>query len=133
MLTTDKEMGFLVLKDFFQKDELNSLQHVILDFHASWKQKNADFYNKRAINSAYLTGNMHLDDFQRIRLFQFIAGSHLMSLVDRLFASRAAFMNTQLFFDPVDAHQKMSAEDRRYRNCSIFHEKVIRKVALKNN
>jgi len=100
------ENGFIVVKNLFDKSELQKLNLILNNFHNSWKDKNNAFYMNQAVNSAYLTGNEHLDDEQRTELFQLIGSEKIMSIVHSLFSDRPCFMNTQLFFDPVTKGQK---------------------------
>ena len=98
--------GYLVLKDIFDVDELQRLRDVVVQFHQSWKQENSRFYAEKAINSAFLTAKGHLKDAEREALFKFIGSAKLMDVVISIMGRRSAFMNTQLFFDPVNAIQK---------------------------
>ena len=75
-------------------------------FHASWINSNKKFFQENAINSAYLTSKEHLSDELRNSLFQFIGSHQLMEQVYGVIPQNPAFMNTQLFFDPVNPEQK---------------------------
>ena len=97
--------GYLVERGFFNRDELNLIREPVLEFHESWKQKNEQLYKDHAVNSAYLTGTEHLSEASRTRLFQFIGSSKIMTVVSAVLDGRAAFMNTQLFFNPVNQAQ----------------------------
>ena len=101
-----EENGYFVLKDIFEASELQRLRQVILQFHESWMQENSTFYSEKAINSAYLTANKHLMDSERESLFKFIGSYKLMEVVTSIMGTGATFMNTQLFFDPVNRSQK---------------------------
>ena len=98
--------GFLVKKGLFEKEELQDLEKALHTFHDSWIDKNRSFYESKAINSAYITGSQHLVDADRNVVFNFIGSKKLMDLVYTLIPERPCFMNTQLFFDPVNAEQK---------------------------
>ena len=98
--------GYFVIKNFLQMAEVKALREVLLDFHESWKIKNADFYAEKAVNSAYITGTEHLDEASRKQLFNFIGSDKLMNVVVSVIEHRPAFMNTQLFFNPVNKAQK---------------------------
>jgi len=106
MINAYEENGYLVLKDFFEESELRKLREVVTRFHKSWRQENAQFYAEKAINSAYLTGKKHLKDSERESLFKFIGSFKLMDVVTSIMGGSPAFMNTQLFFDPVNDAQK---------------------------
>ena len=57
------------------------------------------------MNSAYLTNQEYLNDRQRQVLFDFIASEKLMSIVNELISKQPCFLNTQLFFNPVNPKQ----------------------------
>ena len=101
-----KENGFCLFPRFYRPAELQELHQVLSTFHQNWIADNREFYLQRAINSAYLTGNMYLDERQRTTLFHFIASHKLMDLVTAVLGDGICFMNTQLFFDPVDKNRK---------------------------
>ncbi|WP_151704923.1 phytanoyl-CoA dioxygenase family protein [Nitrincola alkalilacustris] len=98
--------GYLVLKNIFEERELQALRQVVDRFHQSWVEENAEFYAEKAINSAYLTAKKHLKGSDREVLFKFIGSAKLMDVVTSIMGSHTAFMNTQLFFDPVNAAQR---------------------------
>lgn len=101
-----KESGYFVLRHLFAKEELRELTEAVLEFHESWKRKNREIYSEKAVNSAYLTGTEHLEESKRNVLFRFIGSSRLMNVVSDVMPAGAAFMNTQLFFNPVNPAQK---------------------------
>ncbi|MCG9758119.1 MULTISPECIES: phytanoyl-CoA dioxygenase family protein [Pseudoalteromonas] len=97
--------GYLVKPSFISPRELNKVKQVVLAFHHAWLADNYDFYQSRAINSAYLTAPKYLDEQQRLTLFQFIASGSLVSLASSIFSREFRFMNTQLFFNPANTTQ----------------------------
>lgn len=101
-----EEKGYLVLKGIFKESELHQIREVVTRFHDSWKLEYAQFYAEKAINSAYLTAKEHLNNSERESLFKFIGSAKLMDVVTSIFGNRPAFMNTQLFFDPVNEGQR---------------------------
>ncbi|HSG52945.1 MAG TPA: phytanoyl-CoA dioxygenase family protein [Rheinheimera sp.] len=101
-----EDNGYVVLPNFVTASELQTLRAVASRFHQSWQQENAQFYAQKAINSAYLTGKKHLNAADRESLFQFIASARLMHVVNSVMPGRPSFMNTQLFFDPVNKSQR---------------------------
>ncbi|WP_432474468.1 phytanoyl-CoA dioxygenase family protein [Amphritea sp. HPY] len=101
----DKD-GYFVLKGFFEPAELEGLTSALRDFHDKWKQSNAEFYASKAVNSAYITGTKHLDETKRQQLFSIIGSHKIMNVVSALMPEGSAFMNTQLFFNPVNSDQK---------------------------
>lgn len=100
------ENGYLLLKNFYDPSELKELYSILIAFHERWKKDNSDFYLQRAINSAYLTGSKYLSQNDRQELFRFISSSKLMNILSSLIPDKAMFMNTQLFFNPVNKEQK---------------------------
>lgn len=105
MIKDYEENGYLVFKDFVKEGDLQTLREAATQFHQSWKQENAQFYAEKAINSAYLTAKKHLKNTDRESLFKFIGSAKLMDVVTAVMGSRPTFMNTQLFFDPVNKSQ----------------------------
>jgi len=105
MMKEYKENGYLVVKKFFNEDELQGIREVLLGFHESWKLKNTEFYAKKAVNSAYITGAEYLDELKRKKLFRFIGSFKLMDTVASIMNDRPTFMNTQLFFNPANEMQ----------------------------
>lgn len=105
MNTEFHKSGYFIVKNLFEEARLASVNQVLTDFHQNWIEDNQAFYHQRAINSAYLTGKKYLTNEQRNILFDFIAHTTLISKVEAYIAP-AAFLNTQLFFDPYNADQK---------------------------
>lgn len=105
LATAYTSKGFVRLKSFFAEPELRQLHEVLQRFHKRWQASNAEFYAARAINSAYLTDREHLDDNDRRVLFSFIGERRVEQILTAIFAKPLAFMNTQLFFNPVNAKQ----------------------------
>ena len=97
--------GYLIVRRFFKEYELQELRAVVREFHESWKQKNAAFYSEKAVNSSGLTGKEHLKESNRELLFKFIGSPKLMDIVTLIMSNRPTFMNTQLFFNPVNKAQ----------------------------
>lgn len=95
-----------MVRHLFEEEELQELTEVVLEFHNSWKSKNSEAYSEKAVNSAYITGSEHLGESKRNVLVKFIGSSRLMNIVSDVISERAAFMNTQLFFNPINAAQK---------------------------
>lgn len=100
------EKGFAYCKAFFNETELAGIRQIILHFHAQWRKTHAKLYESKAVNSAYLTRYGVLTESDRLHLFQFLASNKLISVVTSVFGSQPVFMNTQLFFDPLNAGQK---------------------------
>ncbi|MBR8843093.1 MULTISPECIES: phytanoyl-CoA dioxygenase family protein [Pseudoalteromonas] len=99
------ECGYVLKPKFISSTELNKIKQVVLAFHRAWQNDNSDFYQNKAVNSAYLTAPKYLDEQQRLVLFKFIASASLFKLASTIFTREFGFMNTQLFFNPVNASQ----------------------------
>lgn len=106
-MTADyEENGYFVIRNFLGETELQGLREVVTNFHLSWKEKNARLYAEKAINSSGLTAAEHLNTSEREALFRFIGSARLMNMVTAVMDDAAAFMNTQLFFDPFNEEQR---------------------------
>jgi len=81
------------------------LLEVLLRFHSRWQAANAQFYKTRAINSAYLTDQVHLCTEDRRVLFRILGDKRVEQILHEIFLGPAAFMNTQLFFNPLNPQQ----------------------------
>lgn len=99
------ESGYLLIRNFLNDEEVSELHAVLVEFHQLWKKDNASFYAEKAINSAYLTSNKYLNDSQQKVLFDFISSKKVMNIVATLIPEQPCFLNTQLFFDPVNSQQ----------------------------
>lgn len=100
-----QETGYLLRRNFFCEEELDAIEPILRRFHHGWLDRNRDHYQTGAINSAYITHKTHQNIDARQALFSFIAQDKLMDVATSIIAN-PAFMNTQLFFDPCDKHQK---------------------------
>jgi ectoine hydroxylase-related dioxygenase (phytanoyl-CoA dioxygenase family) len=107
------EQGFFVLRNYFNAIEIASLKKVILKFHELWKKDNEKFYQEEAFNSSLITGSQYLASDDRMTLFNFISSQKIMEVIESLIPTAPAFMNTQLFFNPVNRQQK----DFWHRDC----------------
>ena len=120
------EHGYFVIRDFFNAAEISSLRKVILKFHELWKQDNATFYREVAFNSSLITGSKYLAGDDRLTLFNFISSKKIMNIVDSVITSNPAFMNTQLFFNPVNPQLK----DFWHRDCQYDHDVDVQKKVI---
>ncbi|NQZ27647.1 MAG: phytanoyl-CoA dioxygenase family protein [Colwellia sp.] len=100
-----QKQGYLLIRNFLNDMEVSELHSVLTEFHQLWQKKNAQFYRQQAVNSAYLTSNEYLNNTQRNRLFSFIGSTKVMNIVNELIPQQPCFLNTQLFFDPVNKQQ----------------------------
>lgn len=120
------EHGYFVIRDFFNTAEISSLRKVILKFHELWKQDNATFYREVAFNSSLITGSKYLAEDDRLTLFNFISSKKIMNIVDSVITDNPAFMNTQLFFNPVNPQLK----DFWHRDCQYDHDVDVQKKVI---
>jgi hypothetical protein len=98
--------GFALLPNLFQESELSLLHGVLGRFHRAWCQANSQFYANKAINSAYLTDREFLSAEDRRALFRLLGDARLAPILDAVFPEPPAFLNTQLFFNPVNPNRK---------------------------
>ncbi|WP_019026632.1 phytanoyl-CoA dioxygenase family protein [Colwellia piezophila] len=105
MIEYYNKKGYVLIRNFLSDKEVRELRTIVTEFHQLWQQENADFYAKQAVNSAYLTSNEFLTNQQRAQLFNFIGSTKVMSLVHKLIPTQPCFINTQLFFNPVNEQQ----------------------------
>ncbi len=105
--------GYFVSRAYFSKTEITSLRELILKFHQRWIEDNRTFYQEEAFNSSLITGSQYLSTEDRISLFNFLSSEKMMAMINTVIPTKPVFMNTQLFFDPVNPEQK----DFWHRDC----------------
>jgi len=118
--------GYFVIRNYFSESEIASLRKVVLKFHTLWKEDNKKFYQEEAFNSSLITGSQYLKPDDRVTLFNFISSNKVMKVVDAVIARNPAFMNTQLFFNPVNPEQK----DFWHRDCQYDHDIDVQKKVI---
>ncbi len=120
------QQGYFVVRDYFTPSEISSLRKVVLKFHELWTQNNKKFYQEEAFNSSLITGNQYLAFDDRVNLFNFISSQKIMNLIDLVIPTNPAFMNTQLFFNPVNPQQK----NFWHRDCQYDHDVDVQKKVI---
>jgi len=101
------ENGFKYISNFLDSKKIEVLEDIINRFHSKWIQENQEHYNTRAVNSAYLTDPSLVSQEDRKELFQLITDNQILCELKQIFSNKKpAFLNTQLFFDPVNKNQK---------------------------
>lgn len=120
------EEGYFVIRNYFSASEIESHRRTVLKFHELWKKDNEKFYQEEAFNSSLITGSQYLAYDDRIKLFNFISSKKIMNIVDSVIPVNPAFMNTQLFFNPVNKHQK----DFWHRDCQYDHDVEVQKKVI---
>lgn len=99
--------GFLLIKNFLSESQLSDLERITKEFHQSWLTHHEDIYHKGAVNSAYLTSGEFLSENSRISLLKFVSSTKITTEAKRsLEADDIRFLNTQLFFNPLNSSQK---------------------------
>jgi len=121
-----EEHGYFVIRNYFSEAEISSLRKVILKFHELWKKDNEQFYQEEAFNSSLITGSQYLSHDDRVKLFNFISSEKIMNVVDSVILNNPAFMNTQLFFNPVNPQLK----DFWHRDCQYDHDIESQKIVI---
>lgn len=112
------EHGYFVIRNYFDEAQILLLRKVVLKFHELWKADNTEFYHEEAFNSSLITGSEYLPIDDRTVLFDFISSKKIMDVVDAVIPENPAFMNTQLFFNPVNPQQK----DFWHRDCQYDYD-----------
>ena len=120
------ELGYFVVRDYFSQSEIQALRKVVLTFHRAWIADNETFYKQEAFNSSVITGNTYLADDDRMALFEFIGSTKVMNMINAVIANKPAFMNTQLFFNPVNPCLK----DFWHRDCQYDHDIEMQKQVI---
>ena len=120
------DQGYFVIRDFFNASEISSLRKVILKFHQLWKKDNEKFYQEEAFNSSLITGSEYLASEDRVTLFNFISSKKIMNVIESVIPTNPAFMNTQLFFNPVNPQLK----DFWHRDCQYDHDVETQKIVI---
>ncbi|WP_082897098.1 phytanoyl-CoA dioxygenase family protein [Thalassotalea crassostreae] len=123
------QQGYFVFRNFFSAAEIAALKIVVLKFHHLWKQDNLEFYQQEAFNSSLITGSQYLDNDERVTLFNFISSEKMMKTIESLIPDKPAFMNTQLFFNPVNPMQK----NFWHRDCQYDFDVEDQKQVITNS
>ena len=99
--------GYTLIKNFLEDHTLEKLESTLTHFHKEWCQKNKDFYQSHAVNSAYITHHKTMSPKDRLFLFQLLSSQKIQTELDKIFQKKdACFLNTQLFFNPLNKAQK---------------------------
>jgi len=120
------DVGYFVIRNYFNTSEISSLREVILQFHQLWKKDNLKFYKEEAFNSSLITGSEYLEPDDRVKLFNFISSKKMMDIIESVIPVNPAFMNTQLFFNPVNPRLK----DFWHRDCQYDHDIEVQKKVI---
>ncbi len=123
--------GYTVIKEFLTPGEIKPIKDILQEFHDLWINDNSEFYSSKALNSAYLTGKKYLSDNKRQMLFNLIASSKLAAIYTSLFSIQPMFMNTQLFFNPVNLQQaNYWHRDPQYHLSAVQQQEALKGPAV---
>jgi Phytanoyl-CoA dioxygenase (PhyH) len=99
--------GFALIKRFFSESEIDSIRAPILAAHSAWIQNNKNSYESNAVNSALLTSPKYCQDADNLKsIYRFISMEKLVELSREISNQDLYFLNSQLFFNPVNKEQK---------------------------
>lgn len=97
------ECGFIILRDFFNNEEITQIATHVDRIYETWVKKNEQaIYDYRLVNMHSLTSPKYFNDapHQRVKFFSAIAPFKLTSVLANIFGEGLYFHNTQLFFNP---------------------------------
>jgi len=108
------ENGYVVIREFFNNNEIIELASHVDKVYESWLEKNkTEILNTSLVNMHSLTHqeyftNSYPDDASndRIELFNAITPSKLIDLMDEMFREEIYLHNTQLFFNPLNSKKR---------------------------
>lgn len=120
------DVGYFVIRNYFDESEISSLREVISKFHQMWTKDNLEFYKEEAFNSSLITGSEYLEPDDRVKLFNFISSKKMMDIIESVIPINPAFMNTQLFFNPINPQLK----NFWHRDCQYDHDIDIQKQVI---
>lgn len=100
------ELGYLLFEKFLTDPQLSEIENILRKFHQSWLVKHESFYQKGAINSAYITNGDFLTTEERLVLLKFVGSSKVVNEARKVLGNDIRFLNTQLFFNPFKESQK---------------------------
>ncbi|MCO4794459.1 MAG: phytanoyl-CoA dioxygenase family protein [Bacteriovoracaceae bacterium] len=99
--------GYKLVKNFLNEPQICELEKCLNRVHENWCKENSSFYHKKAINSAYLTDPKNMSSNERMQIFNLITSPKINEQLLEIFQKDSVrFLNTQLFFDPVNKAQK---------------------------
>ncbi|MDZ7923297.1 MAG: phytanoyl-CoA dioxygenase family protein [Marinagarivorans sp.] len=122
------DQGYFCLRQYVDEFEIANLRTIILKFHTQWIEDNKKLYKEEAFNSSLITGSEYLAYDDRLTLFNFISSPKIMALIEAVIPTKPAFMNTQLFFNPVNPQLK----DFWHRDCQYDHDIEAQKRVIQD-
>ncbi|MDR2237895.1 MAG: phytanoyl-CoA dioxygenase family protein [Chryseobacterium sp.] len=116
--------GYLYLGQFFSEAELQPLEQILHTFHRDWLENNDADYKAGAINSHSITSGKSISEQERLDIFKFISQEKIREIISGIFPGKAVFLNTQLFFDPLNPQQhNYWHRDIQYTGMTIEEQK----------
>ncbi|EOQ96247.1 phytanoyl-CoA dioxygenase PhyH [Leptospira wolbachii serovar Codice str. CDC] len=98
-----KTLGYHLFPNLIPLDRIRLLKEILIRTNEEWLQ---EFQNPKNINSAYLTSAKYMKDKNdRKTLFEFIESDLLLDVCDLIFNDPIYFLNTQIFFNPLDPNK----------------------------
>lgn len=96
------KLGYSKREGFLKEPSIDEVENILRSFHQQWLLHNEAAFQKGAINSAYITKRHSLADEQRQILLKFISSHSVVDLARQILGEDAQFLNTQLFFNPLN-------------------------------
>lgn len=100
------KLGYSKIEGFLKEPLIDEVEMILRLFHQQWLIHNEIAYSKGAINSAYITKQHALANNQRHILLKLVSSHSIVSLARKFLGDDAKFLNTQLFFNPLNHLQK---------------------------
>ncbi|MBM9546355.1 phytanoyl-CoA dioxygenase family protein [Leptospira sp. 201903074] len=98
-----KTLGYYLFPNLIPLGTIKLLKEILIQSNEQWLQ---EFQNPKNVNSAYLTSTKYTKDKEdRQSLFQFIGSDLLLDICDLIFEDPFYFLNTQIFFNPIDPNK----------------------------
>lgn len=79
-----QQNGFALVRRFLSGSEVAEILPTVEHFHQDWMKNHRDFYQSRAVNSAYLTASECLTEQQKMQLFQLLASEKVAAILAQL-------------------------------------------------
>ncbi|WDE96875.1 phytanoyl-CoA dioxygenase family protein [Lentisphaera profundi] len=122
-----KEKGFLVIKDFFNDDEISNFTSHIDPIYNNWRIENkSEITQEKLVNMHSLSDPKYFSKTpkSRIDFFNAICPRKLVNHLRMIFGEDIFFNNTQVFFNP-DAEDKKPYwhRDLQYSPISVADQK----------
>lgn len=98
------DLGFVRIESFLNEPSLSELERILKKFHESWLVKNENFWMHS--NSAYIANGEFISSSERLELLKFAGSNSVVAEARKHLGQDVRFLNTQLFFNPLDEAQK---------------------------